>query len=385
MVCRCNRWLSVIWALLFTVFWLIATYYIKQWLWSPLPNQHYFQKDLQRRNLILTKLRSISTPVRQPENPDFIVAVITAERSYGKIDFDYPEQVIGEFLRMQKRRKDFGVFLCVASKPRSSEPLTYLEQPFEERYRIRLTNPESIFIKQKELKDYMSCLDAIQMRFPGVKNIVLNEDDGLPLHGFPENINLIIKQLEVLRHLDRNNRRNRISHVKLHHPTSLRKIPYLIFAIVVPLSMLSLMKWFLITLKKDYVSNFYLLVISMFIFSAVYFAGPTKIGELHRKMTLSHFPLVFPESCCTVSVLFPRETLNATLKYLKTSSIELPLAPKDSLLDALPSSTGMSVYMTEYNLVRHIGMFSSIRRNSKQLVADVERFAVKQERNATKI
>ena len=54
----------------------------------------------------------------------------------------------------------------------------------------------------------------------------------------------------------------------------------------------------------------------LFMFSVVYLLGANAVGKIHRLFTPVYFPISIPESCCTVSVIFPVSNLNATVDYL---------------------------------------------------------------------
>jgi len=350
---------------------LVGLYHFKGKIRKPFPNSYYFQQDIQRRDDVHQYLSTRQSKKQQAENPSIIIGIITSFRNYGDINFNYPLQVVGTFLKMLSEKNDdkFGIFLCNASSPNGLEK-TFVESQFKEKFLHRFINYDGNLRIQKELKDYVTCLTTIKKRFPSVKYIILNEDDGIPLPGFYESIELIIQQIEFnSKHIPFKT----ISHVKLHHGTEFRKLPYLIFIFVIPLSVLSFIKLVCYELKLV-VNNLYLLLFSILLFSLIYIAGPQIVGKVHQKLTLSFFPLVMPESCCLVSVLYPVDNLQDTLDYLVKSSKRRPLTPKDSLLDDLPTETGMTVYMTEYNLVKHIGIFSSLRNNHYKLSKDINEF-----------
>lgn len=370
LVCNCKT-LAGIFFCFALIAGLVGLYHFKEKIRKPLPNSHYFQQDIQRRDDVHQYLSTRESKKQPAENPSIIIGIITSFRNYGDINFNYPLQVVGTFLKMMSEKKDdkFGIFLCNASSHNGLEK-TFVENQFEEKFLHRFINSNGNLRIQKELKDYVTCITTIKKRFPSVKYIILNEDDGIPLPGFYESLELIIKQIEFnIKHIPFKT----ISHVKLHHGSEFRKLPYLIFLFVIPLSVLSFIKLVCYGLKIV-VYNSFLLLLGILLFSMIYIAGPQIVGKVHQKLTLSFFPLVMPESCCSVSVLYPVDNLQDTLDYLVKSSKSRPSTAKDSLLDDLPTKTGMTVYMTEFNLVRHIGIFSSLRNDYYKLSKDINEF-----------
>ena len=298
-----------------------------------------------------------------PSNPDTVIVIISSRRNYGSVYLDYPFQTIGKLLfEMKPHEKNIGIFICNTTENLHSAESSLdnvIGSPHIYKFSNILTQDDKQGRWYRELLDYISCLNETQRRYPNTKYFIVNEDDGLIVNGFYDNLNKVLSQVNFL--TIQNTGKKKISHIKLFHPLDLRKIPFIIYLITVPLSFASLIK--MISIYSSFpVSKLFLLTIFLITFSFLFGIGANSVGILHYKMTGS-IALVNQESCCLVSVIFPSNTLGATIRYLvEESKIGIKTGiyrAKDTILDDLPLKTDMDVLMTEFNLVEHIGRFST--------------------------
>ncbi|XP_065682378.1 uncharacterized protein LOC136095570 [Hydra vulgaris] len=324
-------------------------------------------ESLKRLQFLKNSLTNFSSFI-QP-NPEIAIVIISSERDYEGVNLDYPFQTVGTlFLEMKHTKKKFGFLFCNTTY-KVNDYLGSLDSLIGLPYIYKFTNILATNDKQgrwqKELLDYISCLVEAKKRYPYTKYFLFNEDDGLIINGFYDSLNNVVSQIDFLSLQDKRQRR-KISHVKLFHPLRLRKIPWFIYLLVVPILFLSIVK--MISFYFSFpISKLFLLATFLLSFSFLFGLGPNKVGFLHYAIT-NNIALVNQESCCTVSILFPLYALDETIQYLiKESKISIETGiyrAKDTILDELPLKTDMDVLMTEFNLVEHIGMFSTKKKNS---------------------
>ena len=316
----------------------------------------------------LSRLRDASIQIERsnykpPEHPNLHLAFVSVKRTYGATDLDYLTQAVGSFLRLlnETGRQDVKLTICDATTDgdATNEKMKRIIRPEN----IHKLSNVADTVKDKELKDYIACLKKLSQQHGGAEYIVLNEDDGIPIPTFISNVFQIMHQMNQRRirkgHQD-------VSHIKLFHPVRLRKLPWLIYTFVAPIFLISIVRTIRCCFGEQPGYMWYIwyslaaLCIGIFLFSV----GPEKVGWWHHKL-VGFVPLVPQESCCTVSVLFPQDTLNRTVAYM-VSRMDLNLKKgvhqaKDGIMDSVPWDTSMKVLMTEFNFAVHIGKYSSIR------------------------
>ena len=320
--------------------WIMFLQYFHKYLHPNVTDQDILRenkKRLQEAQIYLERQSNVYMPASK-----VLIAIVSVTRKNGG-SLNYVTQTIGKFMQLlhEDKSKDYSLFLCNASG------LTNDFSPIEKKIGV-----ENVFkyeskhistILEKELLDYIACLNEIDHKFPNIEFLLLNEDDGVPYDDFLSNIKQITDMLI---------RKTDISHVKLYHPLRLRKIPAIIYAVTFPLTVIGLWHWIYPGSKHHY------LCFMIFVISFLFVCGANEVGILHTKLLFGYLTLVMPESCCTVSVLYPKKTLNATIKYLQKHKHSSK--PKDTILDNLPDDTNMRVLMTEFNMVKHIGKYSTL-------------------------
>lgn len=186
--------------------------------------------------------------------------------------------------------------------------------------------------------------------------MVLWEDDSFPLPTIFFDLDDVTKQ--IVRWQVRN---HRIAFVKLYHPNELRKFPFFFhlfaFSILIA-TFFSFCFYRIFSIQKIRSIWFLLLIISLSVF---YRLGPEVIASL-RKFVMKSNNLVLAESCCTPAVIFPMEIVHVTANFFDSQAAEHGNA-KDHILDRLPEIIGAKPLMTDRNLVEHIGMYSTLRKN----------------------
>lgn len=321
--------------------WIMFLRYFHKYFHPDVTDQDILRenkKRLQEAQIYLETQSNVDTSA-----PKVLIAIISVNRENGG-KMNYVTQTIGKFMQLlhEDKSKDYGLFLCNASG--LNNDFSHVEKKIGVKNVFKYVSKHFSTILEKELLDYIACLKEIDHKFPNIEFLVLNEDDGVPYNNFLTNIKKIMDMLI---------RKTGISHVKLHHPLRLRKIPAIIYAITFPLTVVGL--WHLV-----YPGNMYqYLCFMIFAISFLFVCGANEVGILHTKLLFGYLTLVMPESCCTVSVLYPKKTLNATIKYLENHKHSS--RPKDTILDNLPDYTNMRVLMTEFNMVKHIGKYSTLR------------------------
>ncbi len=218
---------------------------------------------------------------------------------------------------------------------------------------------EQVF--QKEMDDYSYCLDQLSQTATRAQYFLLLEDDAKPVKSFMADVHNIASQLTL--------RQSQVAFVKLFHPEHLRKVPWVIqvisFSVLVSsICSFLLFRCFAPRTRQPVIFLFFLLL-SAVLSRSLYCLGHDTIAQLRYKLTGGEIYLTPNESCCTPAVIFPAATLPQVLKHFQSAKTHRGYH-KDHILDEIPSRYGLTSYMSDLDLIRHIGKYSSLRKVSVQ-------------------
>ncbi|XP_043108803.1 transmembrane protein 246 [Puntigrus tetrazona] len=298
------------------------------------------------------------------KEPDLLVTVVTARRTEGR-DYHYLLQVAQQLKSLLEACGDkpcAEVMLCdVESGPTLNEDALLLEKQFlvvrrslGERWQSR----DVVNIFEKEKRDYVFCLrKAWHLTRP--KNVVVLEDDALPLSDFFPSVKNLLSRRFALNTL----------YVKLYHPERLQRYwnpePYRI------------LEWmglglFGATMLLLLVSHCTPLAFTFsppcFLFLALYVMAVAELAGRHylleiRRLSPQLYSVCPATECCTPAMLYPGNASIRAAEYLDQDVCAQGNAKDMVLYKIARSRPGEKAHSVEPNLIKHIGAYSSIRTN----------------------
>ncbi|TRY87440.1 hypothetical protein DNTS_017197 [Danionella cerebrum] len=292
--------------------------------------------------------------------------VVTARRTEGK-DYHYLLQVAQRLkllLTTCGSKPCAEVMLCdVESGPALNEDALLLEEQFLVVRRTpdeRSQSQEVANIFEKEKRDYVFCLrkgwDLVKP-----KNVVILEDDALPLSDFFPAINNLLSRKFALNSL----------YIKLYHPERLQRYwnpePYRILEWIG----LGLFGSTILLLLFVHCSPFsfslslpHLLFLALYIMAVAELAGRHYLLEV-RRLSPQLYAVCPATECCTPAMLYPGNASIRVADYLAQATCAQGNA-KDMVLYRVARSTpDEKAHSVEPNLIKHIGAYSSVRTNHK--------------------
>lgn len=309
--------------------------------------------------------KSLKDPLETvAKNPDLLITVVTSRRAEGR-DYHYLLQVAQQLHSLLKacgEKPCAEVMLCdVESGPSLNEDALLLEKQFlvvrrspDERWQNR--DVTSIF--EKEKRDYVYCLrKGWDLMRP--KNVVVLEDDALPLTDFFPSVKNILSRRFALNTL----------YIKLYHPERLQRYwnpePYRI------------LEWMglglfgatiLLLLFSHYTPLSFTFSASHFLFLALYVMAVAELAGRHYLLEIRRFSpqlyAVCPATeCCTPAMLYPGNASIRTAEYLDQVVCAQGNAKDMVLYKIARSRPGEKAHSVEPNLIKHIGAYSSVRTN----------------------
>lgn len=298
------------------------------------------------------------------KKPDLLVTVVTARRSEGW-DYHYLLQVTHRLMSLLKACGDkpcAKVILCdVESGPSLNEDVLLVEKHFQVVRRSpeeKWKNVEADNIFEREKRDYVFCLrKGWELMKP--KNVVVLEDDALPMPDFFPLVKNLLSRKFALNTL----------YIKLFHPERLHRYwnpePYRILEWVgfgLFVATLLLITFSHCTPLSFTLSFSHLLFLTLYVMAVVELAGRHYLLEF-RRLSPQLYAVSPATECCTPAMLFPGNASVRVAEYLGQAVCAQGNA-KDMVLYKIARSTpGERAHSVEPNLIKHIGAFSSVRRN----------------------
>ncbi|XP_036593499.1 post-GPI attachment to proteins factor 4 [Trichosurus vulpecula] len=322
----------------------------------------YF-KNLQALNATLPKGRQV------PSRPWLLITIITV---YRQPEFHYVLQVASQFHRLLQQCGQpclrHQLFLCDVdwnSKHKDAKLLANF-MPVTSRFAgTKGMNVSRSVVRntfEKEKQDYVYCLEkSLQTYNP--EYILMVEDDAVP----EEQIFSVLRHLLETR-LSEPHLRNAL-YLKLYHPERLQ-----CYFNPEPMRIL---EWFgvgmflgpLLSWAYVKIANLPGLNYRIVLFFSLYSMGLAELVGRHyllelRRLAPALYNVVPTTQCCTPAMLFPASAAQRTVSYLAEISCRNGFA-KDMALYSFLQDKNERAYVVEPNLVRHIGLFSSLRFNYK--------------------
>ncbi|XP_061488840.1 post-GPI attachment to proteins factor 4 [Rhineura floridana] len=348
---------------------LHSYFYMRRWYLSPM-SQDFLRQNQEDGLSALRYFERLPAPNSSEQlasgvsRPWLLITIITVKR---RPEFHYVLQVASRFhLLLQECGppcRHHQLLLCnVEADPSRHWDAKQLAGFFAVVNRYGSGEKLELSLNQfeKEKQDYVYCLEkSLQAYDP--EYVLLVEDDAVP----EEEIFSVLHHLLQVR-FTKPHLRNAL-YVKLYHPERLQHY-------INPEPM-RILEWLgigmfwgsLLGFVYAWVSSRSSLTWPIVLFFALYsmllveLVGRHYLLEL-RRLAPPLYNIVPVTECCTPAMLFSAPSARRTLGYLK----ELRCRPgfaKDIALYSLLRAKGEQAFVVEPNLVRHVGMFSSVRTN----------------------
>ncbi|XP_062984593.1 post-GPI attachment to proteins factor 4 [Elgaria multicarinata webbii] len=348
---------------------LHSYFYVQRWYLNPMSQDFLKQNqaDGQRALHYFERLQtpnSSETLTREALQPWLLITIVTVQRRH---EFHYVLQVASHFHRLLRECgapcQRHRVLLCnVETDPGGHWDATLLANFFAVVNRnSSLKNSElSLNRFEKEKRDYAYCLEkSLQAYNP--EYVLLVEDDAVP----EEEIFPVLHHLLRVR-FSRPHLRDAL-YVKLYHPERLQNY-------INPEPM-RILEWFGIGMFWGSLLSFVYVWASsrsglswpIVLFFALYSMLLVELVGRHyflelRRLAPPFYNVVPVTECCTPAMLFSAPSARRVLGYLQELRCRQGFA-KDTALYSLLRMKGERAFVVEPNLVRHVGMFSSLRLN----------------------
>ncbi|KAJ6657119.1 hypothetical protein lerEdw1_002865 [Lerista edwardsae] len=349
---------------------LHSYFFVRPWYLNPM-SQEFLKQNQEDGLSALRYFESLQAPnssekmTSTANQPWVLITIITVQR---RPEFHYVLQVASRFHRLLQDcgpscQQHYRILLCnVEADPSSHWDAKLLSKFFAvvDRYGDHHHLDFSLNQFEKEKRDYTYCLEK-SLEAYNPQYVLLVEDDAVP----EEEIFPVLQHLLQMRfskpHLQD------ALYVKLYHPERLQRY-------INPEPM-RILEWLgigmfwgsLLGSVYAWASNRSALSWSIVGFFALYsmllveLVGRHYLLEL-RRLAPPLYNVVPVTECCTPAMLFSAPSAHRVLGYLK----ELRCRPgfaKDIALYSLLRTKGERAFVVEPNLVRHVGLFSSLRFN----------------------
>ncbi|XP_023800069.1 transmembrane protein 246 [Cyanistes caeruleus] len=328
---------------------LHSYFYLRRWHLNPM-SQEFLEQNQQEGQDALHYFEKMQMPNASEVSgseafqPLLLITIITVQRQN---DFHYVLQVASHFHRLlQKcgvRCQSHRMLLCnVESDPSIHQDVRLLSSLFPMVSRDRTgENPDpSLNQFEKEKQDYVFCLEQSLLVY-NPEYILLVEDDAVP----EKEIFSVLQHLFLAR-FSKPYLRDAL-YFKLYHPERLQH-----YFNPEPMRIL---EW---------------LGLGMFLGPVLTFAycwASELVGRHYglelRRLHPALYNVVPASECCTPAMLFPAASARRASEYLQGLRCRQGFA-KDTALYSLLRGKGENAFVVEPNLVRHVGMYSSLRLNS---------------------
>lgn len=349
---------------------LYSYFYLRRWHLNAM-SQEFLEQNQQQGQAALHYFEKLQMPNGSKASgsdafqPLLLITIITVQR---RNDFHYVLQVASRFHRLLQECgvgcRSHRVLLCnVESDPSSHQDVRLLSSFFPTVSRDRTAeNPDpSLNQFEKEKQDYVFCLKQSLLAY-NPEYILLVEDDAVP----EEEIFSVLQHLLSAR-FSKPYLRDAL-YFKLYHPERLQRYfnpePMRILEwLGLGLFLGPLLGCAYCRAARRGGPGWCLVA-----FFALYSMALAELVGRHyglelRRLHPALYNVVPASECCTPAMLFPAASARRAAAYLRGLRCRQGFA-KDTALYSLLRAQGESAFVVEPNLVRHVGMFSSLRLNS---------------------
>ncbi|XP_006268813.1 post-GPI attachment to proteins factor 4 [Alligator mississippiensis] len=378
--CRCSNPLVQLLTLTVVTFGVLAPlachrlihsyFFLRRWHLNPV-SQEFLKQNQEEGQAALHYFEALQAPNSseisgaEALRPRLLVTIITVQR---RNEFHYVLQVASHFHRLLQKCgsgcQNYRIFLCnVDMDPSSHQDVQLLSNFFTtvNHYRNGEDPEASVNQFEKEKRDYAFCLEQSLLAYKP-EYVLLVEDDAVP----EEDIFPVLQHLLLVR-LPKPHVRDAL-YLKLYHPERLQHY-------INPEPM-RILEWFGMGMLLGPLLSFmyswafgrpavsWLIIFFFFLYTMALaeLVGRHYLLEL-RRLSPALYNLVPVTECCTPAMLFSAPSAHRALRYLKELYCHQGFA-KDIALYSLLRPQGERAYVVEPNLVRHVGMFSSLRLNN---------------------
>ncbi|XP_043939956.1 post-GPI attachment to proteins factor 4-like [Protopterus annectens] len=349
---------------------LYSYYYLKKWYLSPMSHD-FLKKNLKEAEDAVQYFQRmhpeiLQSPKAQDERfpkPWLVVTVVTVQR---KAEYHYLMQVVAKFHQLLQNCSHCGsnrILLCnVQEEPEHNEDARVLKKFFPTIERFK--DPKDLLgFKvnsqfEKEKQDYQYCMNNTLSRFDP-KYVLMVEDDAVPEDDIFNVLHHLLTQRKSKTKLEN------ALYIKLFHPERLQRYinpePMRILEwIGVGMSVGSLLTFLYLKMfsKPEKLWQLFLYFM-IYIMLLVELVGRHYFLEL-RRLSPQFYSLVPVTECCTQAMLFSAQSAQRALGYLDTVQCQSRFA-KDTALYSFLWERHEYAFVVEPNLVRHIGLFSTLR------------------------
>ncbi|XP_048358664.1 post-GPI attachment to proteins factor 4 [Sphaerodactylus townsendi] len=346
---------------------LYSYYFIRSWYLNPM-SQEFVKQNQEDGLSALRYFERLQTPNTSERlgsevfHPWLLITIITVQRPP---EFHYVLQVASRFHRLLQECgppcRHHQILLCnVETDPGSHQDAQLLSNfmAVVNHYGGHKKVEPGMNQFEKEKQDYTYCLEkSLQTYDP--EYVLLVEDDAVP----EEEIFPVLQHLLQTR-FSKAHLRDAL-YVKLYHPERLQR--YINPEPMRILEWLGVGMFFgsLLGLAYAWASGRSSLVWPIVLFFAVYSMLLVELVGRHyflelRRLAPPLYNVVPVTECCTPAMLFSASSARRALGYLKELRCRRGFA-KDTALYSLLRVRGERAFVVEPNLVRHVGIFSSVR------------------------
>ena len=313
---------------------------------------------------------------------DIAIVVVSVSRlrvQYDQYEPKYLTQVSATLFKlMQEARhnEQFHLSVSIAVCNADHNPHGYEEAQMLKKYLKTyelfsgdFNKPKTkLHVLEKEKQDYVFCIEsALQDGDP--RYVLVMEDDALPHHNlFP------VLQHTLTRQRWMENKYDGISTIfyKLYHPDRLltfisiepERLPELAAIGAIFGTLLTGICYIVVTIcnsSKSWNINQMWTLSTVYVVLIVLCIGRCNIVVLRHHLAPHLYQYVTPApSCCTQAMLFTNHGARTIANYLKTVTCKAGLGKDMALENYLHNFNGRA-YSVQPNLVKHIGMYSSLR------------------------
>ncbi|NXI34135.1 TM246 protein, partial [Galbula dea] len=350
---------------------LHSYFYLRHWHLDTM-SQEFLEQNQQEGQAALNYFEKLQIPNTSKVSdsdtfqPLLLVTIITVQR---RSDFHYVLQVASRFHHLlQKcgaRCQSHHILLCnVESDASSHQDVRLLSSFFPVISRDKTgKNPdprENQFEKEKQ--DYVFCLEQSLLAY-NPEYILIVEDDAVP----EDEIFTVLQHL-LLARFSKPYLRDAL-YFKLYHPERLQHY-------INPEPM-RILEWLglgmflgpLLNCVYSWATGRTSLSWPIVLFFGLYSMALTELVGRHyllelRRLSPTLYNIVPVTECCTPAMLFSAPSARRALRYLKGLHCRQGFA-KDIALYSLLQAKGENAYVVEPNLVRHVGMYSSLRLSNR--------------------
>ncbi|XP_075787498.1 GPI-N-acetylgalactosamine transferase PGAP4 [Pelodiscus sinensis] len=348
---------------------LHSYFYLRRWHLDPM-SQEFMKQNQEEGQAALRYFEDLQTPnssklsAGMPIRPWLLVTIVTVQR---RKEFHYVLQVASRFHRLLQQCgphcQNYQIFLCnVEQDPGSYQDATLLGTHFAmvSRYKNWEDPDTSVNQFEKEKRDYAFCLEQSLLAY-NPEYLLVVEDDAVPEEElFPVLHHLLLARLSKPHLKD-------ALYLKLYHPERLQHY-------INPEPM-RILEWLglgmflgpLLSIVYSWASGRPRLTWPIVLFFALYSMGLAELVGRHyllelRRLAPELYNVVPVTECCMPAMLFSAPSARRVLGYLQGLQCRRGFA-KDTALYSLLRTKGERAYVVEPNLVKHVGMFSSLRSN----------------------